>query len=349
MSGACMRRSGRPRSSHESEHGFGGGVRAIRSEPRLRLLIGLYGAQCLVAGALGVLVIVIALDLLDLGNAGVGLLEAASGIGSIVGAGVALALVGRGRLAGDFALGIVLWGAPLVLIGAVPVTLVAVLALGVVGVGNTLVDISAMTLLQRTAPPAVAARVFGVLESVIVGGLALGALVAPALVATLGARGALLVVGSLLPVLAALRWRSLAHIDDGARVPVERLNAVESVPFLAMLPVQRRELLASQLVPLELPAQSLLFARGDHGDRFFILVDGELEIALDDSVKTERAPGSVGEIALLRDVPRTASVRAVADSSLYSLDRETFLDAVLGHARSRSSAEAVAVARIGTA
>jgi CRP-like cAMP-binding protein len=103
------------------------------------------------------------------------------------------------------------------------------------------------------------------------------------------------------------------------------------------------------LVPVELRANAPLFARGDHGDRFFILVDGELEIVLDEGVKVERAPAYVGEIALLRDVPRTASVRATADSSLYSLDREAFLDAVLGHARSRTSAEAVTVARIGTA
>jgi CRP-like cAMP-binding protein len=191
--------------------------------------------------------------------------------------------------------------------------------------------------------------VFGVLESVIVGGLAAGALIAPALVAALGARGALLVVGAFLPVLAALRWRSLARIDDGARVPVERLNAVEAVSFLAVLPEQRREFLAARLVPVELRANAPLFARGDHGDRFFILVDGELEIVLDEGVKVERAPAYVGEIALLRDVPRTASVRATADSSLYSLDREAFLDAVLGHARSRTSAEAVTVARIGTA
>jgi len=342
--------STRTTTESESDHeGFGAGLRAIRAEPRLRLLIGLYGAQCLVAGALGVLVIVIGLDLLDIGAAGVGLLEAASGIGSIVGAAVALALVGRGRLAGDFALGIVLWGVPLVLIGAVPVTSVAVIALGVVGVGNTLVDISAMTLLQRAAPQAVAARVFGALESVIVGGLALGALVAPALVATLGARGALLVVGSLLPVLAALRWRSLARIDDGARIPEERLNAIESVSFLAILPAQRRELLASRLEPVELAAATVLFRRDDHGDRFYVLVDGELEIDLPGEVKLEQAPGYVGEIALLRDVPRTATVRARTSSSLYSLDRETFLEAVLGHARSRSSAEAVAVARIGTA
>jgi MFS family permease len=352
-SASCVWRVHAPRqapASAESDHGgFAAGLRAIRAEPRLRLLIGLYGAQCLVAGALGVLVIVIALDLLDIGNAGVGLLEAASGVGSIVGAAVALALVGRGRLAGDFALGIVLWGAPLVLIGAVPVTAVAVLALGIVGVGNTLVDISAMTLLQRTAPAAVAARVFGVLESVIVGGLALGALVAPALVAWLGARGALLVVGALLPVLAALRWRSLARIDEGARVPAERLDAVESIPFLAILPAQRRELLGSQLVPVELPAGATLFDRGDRGDRFFVLVEGTLEIELPDELKVEAAPASVGEIALLRDVPRTATVRARTDAQLFSLDRETFLDAVLGHARSRTSAEAVAVARVGTA
>jgi MFS family permease len=336
--------------SLEAEHtGFAAGLRAIRGEPRLRLLIGLYGAQCLVAGALGVLVIVMALDLLDIGNAGVGLLEAASGIGSILGAAVALALVGRGRLAGDFALGIVLWGAPLVLIGAVPVTLVAGLALGVVGVGNTLVDISAMTLLQRTAPQAVAARVFGALENVIVGGLALGALVAPALVAAIGARGALLVVGALLPVLAALRWRSLARIDDGARIPEHRLNAVESVPFLAILPVQRREFLAAHLEPLELAAGAVLFSRDDHGDRFYVLVAGELEIDLPGKVKVESAPGFVGEIALLREIPRTATVRARTEASLYSLDRETFLDAVLGHARSRTSAEAVTVARVGTA
>jgi CRP-like cAMP-binding protein len=121
------------------------------------------------------------------------------------------------------------------------------------------------------------------------------------------------------------------------------------VPFLAILPAQRRELLASRLLPLELPAHALLFARGDHGDRFFILVEGELEIELTDGVKVEAAPASVGEIALLRDVPRTATVRVRTDSSLFSLDRETFLDAVLGHVRSRSSAEAVAVARVGTA
>jgi MFS family permease len=329
--------------------GLLGGLRAIRGEPRLRLLIGLYGAQCLVAGALGVLVIVIALRLLSLGNAGVGLLEAASGIGSVVGAGVALALVGRRRLAGDLALGIVLWGAPLALVGAAPVLVVAVAAFAVVGLGNTLVDISAMTLIQRSAPGEASARVFGILESVIVAALALGSLIAPALISLLGARGALIAVGAFLPVVAALRWRQLSLIDDGAAVPDAQLHALASVPFLAMLPLATRERLAASMVPVSLPAGRELFARGDPGDRFYVLAEGAVEIELPAGPKLEQAPAYLGEIALLHDVPRTATVRATADASLWSLERDEFLGAVLGHARSRTSADAVAVARLGAA
>lgn len=331
----------------ESFGGLAGGVRAIAAEPRLRLLIGLYGAQCLVAGALGVLVVVTALDILDLGNAGVGLLEAASGIGSLLGAALALWLVGRKRLAADFALGIVLWGAPLVLLGLAPGTAIAIVALGLVGIGNTLVDISAMTLLQRTAPVEAAGRVFGVLESVIVGSLALGALVAPALVATVGPRGALVAVGALLPVLAALSWRQLARIDEGAAAPEDQLLALRAIPFLSPLPAQSLEFLALRLVPTSLAAGETLFRSGDTGDRFYILRAGALEIDLPDERKVEHAPSYVGEIALLRDIPRTATVRAASDAELWALERTDFLETVTSNARSRTSADEVASARLG--
>ncbi len=158
-------------------------MRAIRQEPRLRLLIGLYGAQAFVAGALVVLLVVTALRLLDLGSAGVGMLEAASGIGSILGAGVMLALVGAEPARRRTSRSASSSGAvPLVVVGLVPNHAIALLAWGVVGLGNTLVDISAITLLQRTAPTAVAGRVFGVLESMLVAGIALGSLLAPVLV-----------------------------------------------------------------------------------------------------------------------------------------------------------------------
>lgn len=332
---------------HDDLGGLLGGVRAIRHEPRLRLLIGLYASQCVVAGALGVLVVVVALRLLALGNSGVGLLEAASGVGSLLGAAAALALVGRMRLASDLALGLLLWGAPLILLGVSPGTAVAVLALAVIGVGNTFVDINAITLLQRTAPPDVAARVFGVLESMIVAALAIGALLAPALVSLIGVRGALIAVGAFLPVIVVLTWRRLRAIDEGAAVPEERLAALRTVPFLVPLPAQTLELLASRLVDVELGPGEVLFEQGDAGDRFYVLSRGSLEILLPEQTKTETAPSFVGEIALLHDVPRTATVQAATDCSLWALERVDFLAAVTGHSRSRAVADDLTTARVG--
>ena len=191
------------------------------------------------------LVVVTALRLLDLGSAGVGILEAASGIGSILGAGVMLALLVRKRLGEDLAIGIFLWGAPLVVLGLVVNTAVAVLAFGLVGLGNTLVDVSAITLLQRTAPTAVAGRVFGVVESMMVAGMALGALLAPVLVGLAGPRAALIVTGSVLPILVLLTLAQLRRIDDGAGVDEEIIAALRGVPFLAPLPLATLEFLGA--------------------------------------------------------------------------------------------------------
>lgn len=328
-------------------HGLLGGVRAIGREPRLRLLIGLYGAQALVAGALSVLVVVTALRLLDLGSAGVGVLEAASGIGSIVGAAVMLALLARNRLGEDLAAGIFLWGAPLVVLGLFVSTPVAVIALGLVGLGNTLVDVSAITLLQRATPKAVAARVFGVLESAIVAGMALGALLAPALVGLAGPRGALIVTGALLPVLVILTWRQLRVIDAGAGVDEALMAGLRDVPFLAPLPLSTLEFLAGRLAPLELEAGRLLLRAGEPGDRFYVLTAGTIAIELPDGAKLETAPAYVGEIALLRDVPRTATVEAWTDCELWALERDDFLAAVTGHAGSTGIAQDVVATRVG--
>jgi len=325
------------------------GVRAIRREPRLQLLIGLYGAQTLVAGALGVLIVVTALQLLGLGAAGVGLLEAASGIGSIVGAGVMLVLIARGRLGRDLAIGIFLWGAPLVVVGLLTNTAVALLAWFVVGLGNTLVDISAITLLQRAVRPEVAARVFGVLESVFVSSIALGALLAPVLVNTFGARAALIATGALLPVLVLLTWSRLRTVDAGAQIDSEIVAALRSVPFLSPLPLHTLEYLAGRVAPVQLEGGAVLFNRGDHGDRFYLLREGALEIELEAEAKREAAPAYVGEIALLRDVPRTATVRAAESCELLAVERDDFLNAVVNHSGSRGIAQDVVATRIDLA
>jgi MFS family permease len=326
--------------------GLAGGLRALQAEPRLRLLFGVYGAQCLVGGVYGVLVIVLAIQMVGLGNPGVGYLQAAGGVGSILAAGLVLLLVTRGRLARDLALGVVLWGAPLVLVGIYPRAWLAVVAAAVVGVGTTLVDVAAVTLIQRTAPEEVAGRVFGLLQSVLVGALAVGALLAPLLVHVAGRRGALVVAGASLPVLVVFTSRALARVDAGARVPAEQLAALRSVPFLALLPLREQEALAAALTRVELPAGTTLFERGDHGDRFYVLAAGSLAIELPVGTKVEEAPGYVGEIALLRDVPRTAAVRARSDVTLWALDRDDFLGAIAGHATTRSAAESVVASRV---
>jgi MFS family permease len=325
------------------------GFRTIAHEPRLRLLIGLYDAQCFVAGSLGVLIVATAIGLLGMGTAGVGVLQSACGIGSIAGAGLALVRVSTSRLGRDLATGLVLWGTPLLVIGALTNAYVAVVAMAVLGVGNTLVDISAVTLIQRTAVPEVAGRIFGVFESSTVASLALGALAAPALINLLGTRGALLAVGAVLPVLTVVTGRQLTKIDAAAEIPEEQLAALRTVPFLALLPAQTTEYLAARLRRVELAAGTTLFARGDEGDAFYILEHGSLEIDLPEGIKLEQAPAFVGEIALLQDIPRTATVRAAGDVTLWALGRDEFLTAVGGHTRTRGQADSIVLARLGAA
>ena len=340
-----QRKATAPARIDEETGGLSAGARAVRQEPRLRLLLGLYGAQAIVAGSFGVLVVVIALRLLALGNAGVGLLQAATGVGAVGGAAVALALVARRRVAGDFGVGLVCFGAPLLLVAALPHTWAAVPAVVVLGVGNSMVDISLVTLVQRTAPPAVAGRVFGLVEATVVGGLGLGSVATPLCLHLVGTRWTLAAAGAVLPLLAVAARRSLVAVDRGAHVPEEQLQAIAAVPFLDVLPLQRKEALALALERVELPAGATLFSRGEPGDRLYILVDGALDVDLPEGVKVERAPAFVGEIALLRDVPRTATVRAASAVTLWALDAEHFLPLVTGHTRSRTSADAVVASR----
>ena len=329
--------------------GAAAGFKAIAVEKRLRLVIVLYAAQTVVAGAFGVLVVVTAFDLLGKGPAGVGLLEAASGVGGVAGALAAFALIGRKRLASDFGLGIVLWGAPLALIGAWPNMPVALIAMAVLGIGNTLVDVAGLTLLQRTAPPAVIGRVFGVLEMLLVGTIGLGAAIAPALIHWVGIRWSLVVAGAFLPALTAVTWRRLLQIDAESPAP-EALGLLQRIAIFSPLPAPTLERLASQLEPVDVVAGTAVVRQGEHGDRFYAIEAGRFRVTVDGAPTGELVPyGFFGEIALLRDVPRTATVTALTDGRLQALGREPFLAAVAGNPPSARAADAVVGARLGAA
>jgi MFS family permease len=326
------------------------GFRAIAAERRLRLIVGLYGAQTLAAGILRVLLVVTAFQVLDLGPSGVGFLNSAVGIGALAGMLVMLTLIGTSRLAAVFRLGILLWGVPLVLLGIWPSVVAAVILLGVLGVGNTLVDVAGLTLLQRAAPDEVRARVFGVLESVFLGTIAIGAILAPLLTSALGARGALIAAGGGLSVLVLLLWRPLSAADVTAAAPESTLTLLRGIPIFAPLPPVTLEQLASRLSRVRVPAGEVILRQGDPGDRFYVIGEGEVEIALDGGPPKTLGRGAYfGEIALLRDVPRTATVTTRTEVELYVLERDVFIAAVTGHAPSAEAADAVIATRLGSA
>ena len=288
------------------------GFRAIAAERRLRLIVGLYGAQTLAAGILRVLLVVTALQVLDLGPSGVGFLNSAVGIGALAGMLVMLTLIGTSHLAAVFRVGILVWGVPLALLGIWPSVAAALVLLGILGVGNTLVDVAGLTLLQRAAPDEVRARVFGVLESVFLATIAIGAILAPLLTTVLGARGALIAAGSGLSVLVLLFWRPLNAVDAAAPVPESELALLRVIPIFAPLPPMTLEQLASRLSHVSVPAGQVVFRQGEPGDLFYVIGEGEVAVALDGSPQVTLGRGDYfGEIALLRDVPRTATVTAL--------------------------------------
>ena len=324
------------------------GFRTIWRDSRLRLIVGLFAAQTLVYGAFTVLTAVAAIQLLNLGSPGIGYLNAALGVGGLVGGVVAVALVGVRRLAFTFGLALILWGTPILLIGVWAKAAPAFVLIAIAGLGLTIVDVAGFTLLQRAVPEDVLARVFGVLHSAfyLTGGI--GAIVAPPLINWLGIRGALIATGAVLPAVTIPTFGLLARIDRTLRVPTAELAQLQAIPMFAPLPAPTLEALALSMTRREVPAGETIFRQGDHGDGFYIVDSGEIEIEIDGREANVLGPGDhFGEIALLRDIPRTATARARKETQLYTLDRDAFLGAVTGHAGSSEAAETVVAARLG--
>ncbi len=324
--------------------GFG----TVVTDPSLRVLEGLMFAQTLVAGAFNVLVVVAAFDLLHLGSGGLGALNSAVGIGGLAGAVAAALLVSYGRVSNQFALGMLLWGVPIALIGVWPNSALAFALLLLVGIGNTIVDVTDLTLLQRAVPDEVLARVFGAVNSITTGALALGSILAPVLISGIGVRWALVVTGALLPILTVLLFRPLSALDRGAIVAKSELDLLRANDIFAALPQAMVELLAGRLTPVQTAAGEVIFRQGDHGDRYYLVSEGRVDVTIDGEHTRTLGPGEgFGEIALLRDVPRTATVTAATPIALYALERDDFLTAVTGHAESSDRAENLIASRVG--
>jgi len=329
----------------EAFAGFG----TVARDARLRLIISLYGMQTLLAGSVNVLIVVLALQTLDLGKSGIGFLNSAIGVGGLLGGIVAVGLIARPRLASAFGAGLALAGLPIAAIGLAPRTATAVVCLALAGLGTTIVDVAGVTLLQRSTPDEVLTRVMGVVQSVFVGTLGLGAVLAPALIHLVGDRWTLAIVGIPIAVAAALAWPRFRRIDaETARAPAF-VGLLRSIPIFAPLPEAVLEQLARDGRVIKMSAGDRIISAGESGDDFYVIVQGEAEVEASGKPSRLLHEGdSFGEIALLRDVPRTATVTATSNGELLALGRDSFLSAVTGNPDSAAAAHAVAAARLGS-
>jgi hypothetical protein len=318
------------------------GFRLLLTHPRIRLITALTLAQTFTRGAFTVFSVVVAIELLDTGEAGVGVLSAAVGGGAVAGSLAASLLVGSRRLAGWFALGVALWGLPIALIPVYPREFVAVALLAMVGTGNALVDVGLFTLPGRLVADEVLARVFGALESLIALSVGIGAIVTPPLITLLGVRQALVVVGLVAPAATLVAARGLRALDREIVVHHGEIEALRSLAMFRPLSVPAIEQLARGLRRATAEAGDFVIRQDEPGDVFYLIRDGEAEVLRDgDRIELLRPGDHFGEIALLRDVPRTATVRAHTQLEMYALDRERFLAAVSGYRASSEEAEAI--------
>jgi hypothetical protein len=222
----------------------------------------------------------------------------------------------------------------------------AIVLLAVLGAANSIEDVAVFTLLQRIVPDELLTRVLGVLWGLAMGAVALGSLAAPAIVHLVGAKAAFAVVGGVLPLFVLVTYRRLVSIDR-ASVPAPELELIDQVPMFAPLSLAGKERIASKLEPRSVRAGEVVIEAGEVGDDFYIVGDGALDIDVGGRHTTAHRADYFGEIALLREVPRTATVTATSDSRLLELHRDDFLAAVTGHQTAHAAGHAVAESRLG--
>jgi Na+/melibiose symporter-like transporter len=325
------------------------GITTLARLPGPRLLVLIAGATAVATGGFGVLTVPLVVDRLGLGDPGLGFVNTLGSIGLFVGTALTVGLATRTRLAGP-----IIAGATLLLVGGLlfagaTATAAAVIASITFGVALTLLDVLGRTALQRVTDDEILTRVFGAVEAIWMLAYAGGAAIAPALEASIGLSSSFVAFGAVVPIAALVGIRGLRRVDEAGVVPERQLELLGQISIFAPLPRIDLERIARQMDLLSIPVGTDVIRQGDLGDRFYVVESGAFEILVDGRrIDTTGVGGFFGEIALIHDVPRTATVRAIESSEVWALDQEEFLATVTGLPQSRSAADEVSAERLRT-
>ncbi len=322
--------------------GLGRALRALARLPASRAIASGFLMQGTVHGMLTVLLVVLATMTLALGAPGVGTLHAAMGAGGVIAAVFAMGLIGHQRLGPAWVLALVGYGLPILFIGLVPGAIVAIVLLTVVGISNALLEVSGFTLLQRTVPDGIRAGALGAVEGLIGLGYAVGGVLGSALVERTDIRVALIVAGTILPIVALLLWSRASRLDSEYIVPEAKLDVLRGLPIFAPLSLAALEHVAAGMTETRYAAATNIIRAGDLGEAFFVVIDGTAEVIERGQLQADLGPhASFGEVVLISGTPSPATVRATTDVTAYRLPSSDFLSAVTGHPHSATTAEQV--------
>ena len=324
------------------------GIRVLRHNGDVRLVVTLLALRGMVIGALDVLFILLALEVYGTGQPGAGILNGALGVGTMLGGAAAFSLVGRRRLAPALAFAVSVCGFALVATAAFGTGTTAPFLIVIAGVGSAAADVAGRTILQRTTPDAVLGRVLGNLEGFYLFGMSLGSLLVPLIAVATGIVGALALTGALLPIAVVVGWRGLRGIDRRTRVPEREIAAIARNPVFSPLSPPALEAVARKARWWVVDPGHIAIHQGDRGDAYYVIEHGRFQVDVDGRpARVLDKPGEgFGEIALLRDVPRTATVTALDEAVVLVVRRDDFLAAVSGEGPAREVAERVVTERI---
>lgn len=322
------------------------GFRTVARDRGLRTVSLLAAAQGFVWGTLTVFTVVIAVDMLKTGPEGVGYLDAVMGVATVAGGAVVLTRVGKGRLGQDMAVGVLGWSLPLIGLAAFPNPVTVFAALIVIGLSDPWVNLGLETIPQRLASDEVISRVYGAVESALIGAMALGAALAPLMIRGIGFRESIAAVGVLVAAYTISTIPEMRHLDARLSEP-EHAPLLRSIGIFAPLSPPTVEALAHRVRPLTVAAGAAVVTEGEASDHFYVIVSGSVEVTTGGEVlRVEGAGDFFGEIGLIRDVPRTATVTAVEPTELIALDREDFLEAVSGVGEAKRAADEIVMRRL---